>query len=155
MDALNYVRSRHIEGPIKDTHQAITEKFPIPIDVLFDAWYTNREHVLRKLAEMGREIARVIREDCNIKWQKDIAEEKISEALEKKDTLPENWEDGPDGTLSGVAILVTGWVANQAAAKSRDNPQDYARLLFEKCIRPLIIATMDFGIEMAERERKS
>lgn len=153
MDASNYLRKTHLEEHIRYTHQAITEQFPIN-NKAFDAWYTNRQYVSQRLLEIGREIAREIREGCGVQWRKDIPEELVA-ALEKVGASPKQWEDGPDGALAGVAVLAAGWIANQAAAKSRDNPSDHARNVFERCIRPLIVASMDLGIEIAERERKA
>jgi len=71
----------HLEEHIRDTHQAITAKFPIN-NTEFDAWYTNRQHVSKRLLEIGREIARKIREDCGLQWRKDISEE-LRAALRK------------------------------------------------------------------------
>lgn len=151
MDRLNYLRTVNVERHIQNMHEAITKKFPIE-NTEFDAWYTNKAYVLGKLSNIGRAIARKIREDCGLTWAKDIPAEPRT-ALQEKGVAPENWEDGPDGTLAGVAILVAGWVANQAAAKSRDNPNDCARQVFERCIRPLIIASMDLGVKMVDERQ--
>jgi len=149
MDALSYLRNIHLDKYIQDTHQAITQKFPVD-NTEFDAWYTNRDHVSQGLLQMGREIAQEVREDCRFVWKKSLPQEFV-EPLRREGTLPEHWEDAPDGTLFGIAILAAGWVANQAAAKSRDNPKDIARQLSDRCLRPLILASMDLGIETAER----
>lgn len=119
----------------------------------FDAWYTNRPYVLQRLAELGQSTAKKLREDLLIPWHKDI--NYLRELLQVEGTAPKHWEDGPDGCLAGIAIVLAGWVANQAASKTRDNPQDRAKMLFEDHIRPLINASMDLGIKMAESERKT
>jgi len=145
---------RKIELPesIEKLHQAITEKFPIN-DKKFDAWYTNRPYVFQILTKLGQSIAGKLREDLRIEWRKGMPEH-LWKLLEAKNTAPKNWEGSPDGALAGIAIILAGWVANQSTAKTRDNPQDPARELFEKNIRPFIIASMDLGIKMAESERK-
>jgi len=153
VDASSFLRIIRIEEHVGKLHEAITKKFAIN-NMEFDAWYTNRDYVLRQLAENGRAMAMRLRSTLGFTWQKGISEE-LRAALHKAGTQPTDWEDGPDGTLSGVAILVAGWVANQAAAKTRDNPQDAAKELFEKHVRSLILASMDVGVKMAEREGKT
>jgi hypothetical protein len=117
----------------------------------FDAWYTNRYYVLQKLEEFGRNIAEKVRNEFSYSWSKGMSDQ-LSELLQMEGTFPKNWEDGPDGCLAGMAIILAGWGANQTTAKTRDNPQDCSKILFEKHIRTLINASMDFGIKMAERE---
>ena len=153
MDGLGYLSKIDFEDCVRRTHQAITRKFPTG-NVEFDAWYTRKDYVSQKLLEIGREIAQRVREDRKLQWEKVIPEQ-TKEALAKVGTSAEHWEDGPDGTLAGVAILAAGWVANQAAAKSRDNPNDYAWQVFETCVRPLIIDSMEFGCKIAYDEKKS
>lgn len=138
---------------ITKVHQAITEKHPIN-GYEFDAWYTNRSGVFQNLAELGLSTARKLREDLGIQWRKDMPEY-LWKLLEAKDVAPKHWENAPEGTLAGIAIVLAGWLANQAAGKARDDPQDAARELFEKCVRPLIIASMDVGIRTAETETKT
>lgn len=154
MDASEFLRKTGLESGIQQMHQAITEKFPIE-NIPFDAWYTNRCHVMSRLSEVGHSVAREIRKEFlekqGLKWSKDIPDP-LRSALERAGTLPAEWEDAPDGMLAGVAILAAGWVANQAAAKTRDNPENRAKELFEKHIRPLILTSMDLGIKMAEDE---
>lgn len=74
--------------------------------------------------------------------------------LQAKGTAPKNWEDGPDGALAALAIITTAWVAHQAAQKSRDDPNNLARKVFEEVLRPILLAAMEEGITMAEEEDK-
>ena len=94
-----------------------------------------------------------LREVLQIQWQKDVSEPTLS-LLEAKGTTPNNWEDGPYGALDALAIIVTAWVAHQAAQKSRDNPDNFARKVFEELLRPMVLAAMEEGIRMAEEEEK-
>lgn len=147
---------RNIELPesITKVHQAITKQHPIN-GYEFDAWYTNRSCVLQSLAELGQSIAKKLREDLGFSWCKEGMPEHIWKLLEAKNVAPKDWENAPDGALAGITIVLAGWLANQAAGKTRDNPQDGARGLFEESIRPLIIASMDVGIRMAESETRT
>jgi hypothetical protein len=156
MDASEFLRKTKLESSIQQMHQAITEKFPIE-NIPFDAWYTNRCYVMSRLSEVGHSVAGEIRKEFLekqvTKWSEDIPEP-LRSVLERAGTLPAEWEDTPDGMLAGVAIVAAGWVANQAAAKTRDNPENRTRELFEEHVRPLILASMNLGIKMAEDEKK-
>ena len=107
MDASEFLRKTGLESCIQQMHQAITEKFPIE-NIPFDAWYTNRCHVMSRLSEIGHSIAREIRkgflEKQGLKWSKDISGP-LRSALERAGTLPAEWEDAPDGMLAGIAII--------------------------------------------------
>lgn len=138
---------------IERIHQVITEKFPID-SFRFDAWYTNRPFVFSRLGKIGQAMAKTIREEVGIPWRKDVAEP-LRSLLEDKNAAPRSWEDGPDGALAGLAIILVGWIANQAAQKSRDNRNDKAIELFEKCLRPLLLASMDLGVKTAEGRRST
>ncbi|MHA2063526.1 MAG: hypothetical protein ACXABY_04000 [Candidatus Thorarchaeota archaeon] len=145
---VEYLREKELPKTIDRVHQAVTQKFPINSDE-FDAWYTNRPQVFQSLVELGQSTARRLRQDFEFSWRKDMSED-LFRLLESEDSAPEYWEDSPDGALTGVLIVLGGWVANQAAQKSRENPQDDARVLFDEYIRPLLIGSMDLGVQMAE-----
>lgn len=137
---------------IKKLHLSITRKSPID-DKEFDAWYTNRQHVFQTLLELGQSIAKKLREDLKLLWSKGVPEN-ILKLLQAENVAPVNWEDSPEGVLTGIVIILAGWLANQTTGKTLDCPKDVAREIFQKHIRPLIIASMDLGTKMAESERK-
>lgn len=143
-----YLNAIGLPEAVKKIHEILTEKHPVNGSE-FDAWYTNREHVLRNLEGLGRLTAKRIREDLGLIWAKQIPEP-LRRLLTSKNVAPNFWEDSPEGTLTGVCIIVAAWIANQAAQKSRDNPADSARDLFENSIRPLIAASMDVGIKLGQ-----
>ena len=135
---------------VQNIHEAITEKFPAA-GIPFDTWYTKREEFWKNMDWLSRSTAQKLRQMFGISWQKDLPEP-LFKVLDAKGTAPKNWEDGPDGALTALAIIVSAWVANQAAQKSRGNPNNFARQFFEECLRPLIIAAMEDGIKMAEEQ---
>jgi hypothetical protein len=137
---------------IQNIHCAITEKFPTD-EIPFDAWYTNRDKFWENMDRLSRSTAQRLREVLQIPWQKDVPEPILS-LLEAQGTTPKNWEDGPDGALAALAIVATAWVAHQAAQKSRDNPNNFARKFFEEVLRPILLAAMEEGIRMGEEEEK-
>ena len=52
IDPSSFFTEIHLEEHIRDTHQAITAKFPIN-NTEFDAWYTNRQHVRKDSLKLG------------------------------------------------------------------------------------------------------
>lgn len=138
---------------VQQLHEAITQKHPIN-GAEFDAWYANRSLVFERLEALSRSIAKNLREDLGFSWQKHVSGH-LWALLEAKHVAPRNWEDAPDGALAGMAMLLAAWVANQATAKTRDDPQDAAKELFQNHVRPLILASMDLGIELAVDEEKA
>jgi hypothetical protein len=122
-----------------------------------DAWYRDNIDVLQKIGEMGGDIAKRIRENKNITWEKtfslrkeDGTEEKFY--FKKKDGSKIEWEDAPDGKLIGITILLACWIANQATAKTRDNPNNNAKVIFDNYLHRLIEESINLGIKMAERK---
>lgn len=141
-----------LRDTIQNIHRAITEKFPTD-EIPFDAWYTNRDKFWENIDRLSRSTAQRLREVLQIRWQKDVPEPILS-LLEAKGTTPKNWEDGPDGALAALAIIAPAWVAHQAAQKSRDDPNNVARKVFDGLLRPMLLAAMEEGIRMAEEEEK-
>ncbi len=149
MDYQEYLRNIGLEESVAKLHHAITEKFALN-GLEFDAWYTNREHVYQNIEKLAQSTASTLRENSGFNWVKSLPEP-LERVLKARNIALKNWEDGPDGTLAGIAILLAAWVANQAAQKSRDNPTDAAKKLFEEWLQPLIIAAMQVGVSMGER----
>jgi hypothetical protein len=150
MDEL--MRGLQLEERIKEVHKAITENHTSD-SISFDAWYTDTDFVLRKLLRLGREVARELRISHSIKWSKPLPNE-LSEKFKKagKDSI--EWEDGPDGALAGLAILLSGWVANQSAAKTRHCPNDSALLIFDNFTCPAIQYAKQYGKALANKNQK-
>lgn len=141
------VKQIGLEEKIGKVHLTLTEKKSLE-GVQFDAWYTDPDFVLRELLKLGKEVAKGLRTG-RYQWSKTIPNA-LSEVLEKKGNPFREWEDGPDGALAGLAILLSGWIANQSAAKTRDNPNDMALWWFENYVRPAIINAMEYGKNAAQ-----
>jgi hypothetical protein len=144
-DTMNQIE---LTKTVREIHTALTKKFPSDGET-FDAWYTNRGDFWKTMDQLSRLTAQKLREIYGIKWNKTVSEP-IFSALEAKGTAPKEWEDGPDGSLAALAIIISAWVAHQAAEKSRNNPNDAARRFFDGLLKPLVIAAMDEGTRMAD-----
>ena len=137
------VQKIDLECKIRELHEVITKNFPIG-QTEFDAWYTNRQYALERLVEIGQRIAVGLREEMGFDWNKGLSNELVRD-LQEKGIPHKHWEDGPDGAIVGIAILVAGWIANQTARKSKHDPNDLAGHYFQKHIRPLIQASIELG----------
>jgi hypothetical protein len=136
-----------IKKEIEKLHLIVTEKFHPPSNG-FDAWYTNKPYVLLGIVGGGSRIAQKLRMILKYLWAKEIPKE-VKVILKKPENEPVVWEESPDGVFAGIAILLAGWVANQYAAKLRDNPNsDCERIL--KDFRLLINKSMELGIDMTK-----
>jgi phage terminase large subunit-like protein len=51
----------NLHDSVQEWHKAITEKFPID-GIPYDAWYTNRPHVINRFLEVGHAVTREIRD---------------------------------------------------------------------------------------------
>jgi hypothetical protein len=140
-----------VRESVREIHRIITEKHPAGA-TLFDAWYTNREEFWKNIDRLSRSTAQKLREALRFEWRKDL-DQQLVKILEKKGTAPKNWEDGPDGALVGLAIIVSAWVAHQAGEKTANNPENAAKALFEEYFRPLVIAAMEEGLRMAAEKK--
>jgi len=147
-DTHGILRQIALRESVQKIHSAITEQFPTD-GMTFDAWYTRRDEVWKNMDRLSQLTADKLRRVLGIQWRKDLPGS-LLEVLKTKGTAPENWEDGPDGTLAGLAIITCAWIAHQSAQKTRDNPDDIARKIFEERLKPLIMAAMEDGIKMAE-----
>ena len=94
-----------------------------------------------------------MRERLRLEWPKELPDT-LYNLFESKGTAPKEWEDGPDGALVGLVIIVSAWIANQAAEKTRDEPNNDARRLFEEYLRPVIMAAMEQGVKMADERKR-
>jgi len=90
-------------------------------DTCFDSWYTENASFFHSLTCKNIEFASKIGDRLKINWSKNIPSN-IQEVLKKHNKNPKNWEDYPEGQLSALAILLSGWTINQLSSKARDNP---------------------------------
>lgn len=139
-----------LDAKVKRVHNIITEKHVLD-DVTFDAWYTDTDFVLRSLLSLGKEVAKELRQD-RMHWTKPLPEP-LAKVLKERGNSVADWEDSPDGALAGMAILLSGWIANQSAAKTRDNPDDVALWWFDNYVRPTIISAMEHGRIAAQKQQ--
>ena len=147
MDEL--IRGLELEERIKEVHEVIAEQHMLD-SISFDAWYTDEDFVLRYLLRLGHEVARDLR-NGRFRWDKILPNE-LSEKFKKAGKSSVEWEDGPDGTLAGLAILLSGWVANQSAAKTRDDPEDNALQIFDNYTCPAIAYANQYGKALAKKK---
>ena len=152
LDLGQYLRDIGLLDYIDQVHTSITEKHPME-EIEFDAWYTNRDVVFHKMCELSHLLAKRIRQDYSLNWKKQVPNE-ILQVLENNKVAPNNWEDSPDGTLTGMTILCAGWIASQCAAKTRDNPKSPALSIFQNIIHPLINTSMVVGTEVKNKYAK-
>ncbi len=147
MDEL--IRGLKLEERIKEVHKVITEQHMLD-SISFDVWYTDEDFVLRKLIRLGHEVAREL-QNGRFSWDKILPNE-LSEKFKKAGKGSIEWEDAPDGALAGLAILRSGWVANQSAAKTRDNPEDNALQIFDNYTCPAIAYAKQYGKALAKKK---
>jgi hypothetical protein len=143
------MRELELEERIREVHKVITEKHTSD-SISYDGWYTDQDFVLRKLLSLGHEIARKLR-NGRFSWGKSLPNE-LSEKFKKAGKGSIEWEDAPDGALAGLAILLSGWVANQSAAKTRDCPEDIALQIFDNYTCPAIAYAKEFGKVLVKKK---
>jgi hypothetical protein len=143
------MRELKLEERIKEVHKVITEKHTSD-SISFDAWYTDEDFVLRKLLRLGHEVARELR-NGRFRWDKTLPTE-LSEKFKKAGKGSIEWEDAPDGALAGLAILLSGWAANQSAAKTRHDPKDDALQIFDNYTCPAIAYAKQYGKALAKKK---
>ena len=56
---------------VRQIDNAITKKYTIHNET-FDAWYTNRDFILKELWEAGYKITSTMRKKGNVEWKKDL-----------------------------------------------------------------------------------
>lgn len=143
----DYLRQYSFKQTLDEVHRIITEKCLLE-GQCFDAWYTNNEKVLLKLKDMGKCLASRIREDLNVCWCKRMdTTSDLWKVLDKHGRAPKDWEDSPDGTLAGLAVILAGWVANQLSAKARDKPSGKDIEILLDNFKLLVNASIELGNE--------
>jgi hypothetical protein len=147
MEVKNYLIKAKLPAHIIKVHEAITTKQPIDENE-FDQWYTNKPKFFLDLENIAKLLAKQIRRDFIKKYTKDLPEH-ISKLLTNIGTEPRNWEDSPDGTLTGLSILLAGWVASQLTAKAKNNPNQDEKYLL-KYFQLLINGAIEIGIEIGK-----
>lgn len=148
-DRDEWIHGLKLEERIMELHKVITEQHTSD-GISFDAWYTDNDFVLRELLHLGRKVARELRIQHRLRWDKTLPNE-LLEKFQKAGKDPIEWEDGPDGALAGLTILLAGWVANQSAAKTRDNHEDIALEIFDNHTCPAIEYAKQYGKALAKK----
>jgi hypothetical protein len=148
MTTQKYSDTLGLSDKIDALHTAITKKFPVD-GMEFDAWYTKQEYVFDELLRLGRDVAKRIREEGGFNWSKGM-DPKLKDALSNIGVQVDNWEDGPDGALTGIAIVLVSWLSNQTTAKTLYDSKDQASPTFKN----VVMKHIKEGIKLGEKKAK-
>jgi hypothetical protein len=144
MEPKDYLNEKGFRELLNNIHHELTRKQPLE-NTCFDAWYFNNEAFFVALRCLSKELACKFQNDLKYDWTKEISPE-INDILDRHKLSPKNWGDYPEGQLSAIAIILSGWVTNQLAIKARDRPNGREKKILED-FKLFVNAAMEVGEE--------